>query len=197
MGTGLLFIGFFFLFDFQIALKTAGSETVYAILDIFPDAIGWLLIFIGTLRARRHEIKFKPLVPASAVLFAVSVFTVLSETAFFGVFYPDGNPVLALRVAEVAIHLGELAFSFFLFRAVRALCKGKKEEKLVRASLNELIQIAAHGVLFVIYMALSFALPKSTVTSVIYYLEYLFWIAVVWYGAVTLIRCDLNLSAKA
>ena len=196
MGTGFLFVGFFFLFDFQIALKSAGSDTVYALLDIFPDVIGWILLLIGALRASRREKAFRPLVYGAAGLFLVSVFTLLSETAFFSVFYPGAAPVPGIRVLEFAVHFGELLFSFFLFRTLYAFCKAKKEEKMTRATLNEQIQIVAHAVLYLAYLVLSFVLPKSVVTSVFFYLEYLFWIAVVWYGAATLIRCDLNLSVK-
>ena len=47
MGFGFLFLGVMFLFDSQIALTESDSGALYGIVDLFPDVIGWILLFFG------------------------------------------------------------------------------------------------------------------------------------------------------
>ena len=191
-------LGFFFLFDVELFLTSKEGSAPYACLNLFPDVIAWLLMAAGLWILCRKHPHFKPLRFAASVHFFLSVFTLLTETAFFSVFYRmEGEypeKILFLEIFEYALRVTEFIFCLHLFGQVRLLCGEEKDDKLARACRLEERFIAAHFVLFAASAVLSFLPVPAIVSAVADRLQYLFWILVIWYGGITLIRCDLRLS---
>ncbi len=191
-------LGFFFLFDAETYLRAGQGSAPYAVLDLFPDVLAWLLMAAGLWILCREHPHFKPLRFAASVHFFLSVFTLLTETAFFSVFYRmEGEypeKILFLEIFEYALRVTEFIFCLHLFGQVRLFCGEKEDEKLVRACRLEEGFILTHFILFAAAIVLKYLPLPAAVPAVADRLQYLFWILVIWFGGITLIRCDLRLS---
>ena len=197
-GFFFLGLGFFFLFDAEVFLRASQGSVPHAVLDLFPDALGWLLLAVGLWALCKEHLHYRPLLTASVIHFFFSVFTLLTETAFFSFFYriEDGYPerILFLEILEYALRVTEFIFSLHLFGQTRITCGLKKNEKLTRACKTEERFILIHFVLFAAAILLKYLPLPAVVPAVADRLQYLFWVLAIWFGGITLIRCDLNFS---
>ena len=198
MGFGALFLGFMFLYDFQIALRHTGMDNAYAIVDIFPDVIGWILIFVGLRALAKKAENFKKIRFATILLFVLSLFTLAKDTAFYSLFYSaQGSQTFAGEALDMSVHLVELAFIYVFFQETSNLCHKKGEDRLSGA--HALIPRVAlvEGGLFLIarlgrFVSLSGYL--AAVVNVISRLDYLFLVFLIWYGTICLLRALFRLS---
>lgn len=201
MKRGFFFLGFgfYFLFDLEVLLRHAGGEAPYAVLDLFPDVLAWLLMGIGLFFLTRKYAEVKSLRNAAVVHFALSVFTLLSETAFFAFFFtadPDGaERILAMEIFEYALRVTEFIYCVHLFDRIRLIALNRENEpKLASACKTECIFIAAHFAVFAASIILKYVPASGTAARVADWLQYLFFLLVIWFGGITLIRCDLKMS---
>lgn len=193
MGFGALFIGFMFLYDFQVVLKSSGMT-----LDIFPDLIGWILICIGLIRLTSHQKEFHNLKKSSFFFLLLSVFTLLKETLFASAFYlPSGEQVLAGTVVDFCLHLFELVFIFLFFRKLSVMCRRQKEDRLAfhhgvipRLALTEGILYCISKIAFLFPSAMN----VSSLFIIVSRLDFMFTVFLIWYGAILLLRCEFKLS---
>ena len=81
MGFGPVSIGFMLLFDLQTALSHESGGQVYAVIDIFPNVLGFILLFWGLFRLTKEDRAFLPLRNASLAMLFFSVFSLLKDTA--------------------------------------------------------------------------------------------------------------------
>ena len=192
MGFGALFLGFMFLYDFQIGLRASESEGAYALLDIFPDAIGWILLFFGLRRLCKKSDSFSFLKKSTLFFLVLSVFSLVKETLLFSVFYSkNGIQVFAGECFDVCEHLLTLAFIWLLFQKTAPLCRKYGEDRLSQSHLLVPRIALVEAVLFVLVMIARFLpLPQSanSYINVISRLDFLFWVFLIWYGTVTLFR---------
>ena len=195
MGFGAMFLGFMFLYDFQLGLRAPGSEEAYALLDIFPDFIGWILLFFGLRTLAKKEVSFTFLKYASLFFLALSLFSFTKETLLFSSFYVSGKSgltqVFAGECLDVCEHFLTLAFIFLLFRKTASLCREKGEDKVAfQHDLTCRVSVI-EGVLYAVAL-LARLLPQSekgkAAASVISRLDFLFWVLLIWFGAIALFR---------
>ena len=198
MGFGALFIGFMFLYDFQIGLRASEGASAYAILDIFPDAIGWILLFAGlTVLAKKFD-SFRFLRNTTVFFFVLSVFSLVKESFLFSVFYSsEGVQILAGECFDVCEHFLTLGFIYLLFQKTAPLCRKYGEDKLSRS--HELMPRIAlvEGALFACIFAFRFLPLTNNVLpymNVISRLDFLFWVFLIWYGTITLFRSLRRIS---
>lgn len=196
MGFGFLFIGFMLLYDFEIGL-VAGGGASYLLLDIFPDVLGFLLLFLGLRKLCQKGEDFAFLKKATLFLFPLSVLMLLKGTLFFSVFYGEaGKASLAATALDACMRLLKLAFTYLLFQKTSAMTFRLGEPKL-SSHHGFLPRIAlVDGVLYLAATALRNFAPDgfATVTATLVTLELLFWVFLVWFGAICLFRCVLRLS---
>ena len=196
MGFGFLFIGFMLLYDYEIVLAADGVG--YLALDIFPDVLGFLLLFLGLRKLCRKGEDFAFLKKASLFLLPLSVLMLVKGTLLFPAFYDaaTGKMGLAATALDVCMRLLKLAFTYLLFQKTAAMAFRLGEPKL--SSHHGLIPRIAmvDGVLYLASTALRTFAPQSllTLTSTVTILELLFWVLLVWFGAICLFRCVLRLS---
>ena len=197
MGFGPLFVGFAFLFDFQLGLRHPGEETAYAMLDIFPDVIGWLLIFWGLARLAKKAEEFAFLRNSALFFLVLSLFTLAKDTVFFSAFYTENVQCFAGEAVDFCVHLLELGFIALLARRCAALCRKKGEDKIA-LSHAALPGIAlCEGILFAIARSSRFlSLPAGalSVVRVVSMLDYVFLVFLVWFGAIALFRTMLRVT---
>ncbi len=194
MGLGFLFLGFMFLFDFETALSHADSAEVYMLIDIFPDVIGWVLILIGLFLYARKHAEFASLKVFAFPMLAVSVFTLLAGTLWYPVFYTGGMRIAFLSYLAHAVHFAELVFSFLLFLKLQPICEKEKEPKLASSCRLMRTFVVTEGILYLLSFVLRLALTSAKVAILAQRLDYLFWVLVIWFGAILLLRSDLKLS---
>ncbi len=198
MGFGALFLGFMFLYDFQIGLRGSDGEGAYAILDVFPDAIGWILLFVGLNILSKKFDSFRFLRNTTAFFFVLSLFSLVKESFLFPVFYSqEGKQVFAGECFDVCEHLLILGFVYLLFQKTAPLCRKYGEDKLSRS--HELVPRIAlvEGVLYSFISVMRFfPLPDGVLpyVNVISRLDFLFWVFLIWYGTITLFRSLRRIS---
>ncbi len=198
MGFGAMFLGFMFLYDFQIGLRASESEGAYALLDIFPDAIGWCLLFFGLRALAKKFDSFQFLKNSTVFFFVLSLFSLAKETFLFSVFYtPEGRQIFAGQCVDACEHFLTLGFIYLLFQKTAPLCRKYGEDKLSQ-SHQLLPRIAlVEGILFALILVLKlFPLPQDMLSyvSVISRLDFLFWVFLIWYGTITLFRSLRRIS---
>ncbi len=198
MGFGSLFLGFMFLYDFQIALRHTGMDGAYAMIDIFPDAIGWVLLFLGLGTLSKKAEGFEQIRKAPVLFFVLSLFTLAKDTLFFSVFYSEqGRQIFAGRALDVSVHLLELAFIYVLFRQTARFCRKQGEDRLSGAhALMPRIALVEGGLYLLTRLVRLLPVPVSftAVANVISRLDYLFLVFLIWYGTICLLRSLFRLS---
>ena len=134
MGFGFLFLGVMFLFDSQIALTESDSGALYGIVDLFPDVIGWILLFFGLNALGKKESGFALLRRSALILLVLSLVSLAKDTLFFSSFYEVGNGKqgFAGNLLDDFEHLATLFFLFVLYRKTSYVCHVRGEEKLSR-----------------------------------------------------------------
>jgi len=198
MGFGSMFLGFMFLYDFEVALSGAGGAVPRAVVDIFPDPIGWILLFFGLWKMSKKYSDFIFLKQASVFLFAFSLLGVLKNTVLFSTFFTEkGIQNFAGESLDFVEHLFTLGFVWLLFQKTSVLCRKKGEDKLSSAH-GMLPRIAmTEGILYVLGFALTkIPLSESVRPAVVILsrLDFLFWVFLIWFGVVSLIRALIRLS---
>ena len=86
MGFGPIFLGIMFLFDAQAGLRAADGS-VHMMLDLFPDLVGWLLLFRGLTVLSEWEKAFLPLKRPAFLMGMLAAFSLAKDTILFPYFY--------------------------------------------------------------------------------------------------------------
>lgn len=198
MGFGALFLGIMFFYDVPIFLSHSSSEAAYIALDIFPDAIGWILFFFGLRALSQKAEGFERLRFAPLFGLAFSVLSLLKDTLFFSSFYTveekNVQQIFAGISFDVCLRILEMGFLVLLFSKTAKVCKEKKEDKIASAHQMCTRIAVAEGILFVLSSLLgAFGLLPSIV-PVISGLENLFMVFLVWFGAISMVRAELRIS---
>ncbi len=197
MGFGALFLGFMFLYDFQVGLRHTGAQEAWAMLDLFPDCIGWCLLFFGLNRLAKKEKKFENLRLFSIFFLVLSLFTLAKDTLLYSAFYTESVQNFAGEAVDFCVHLLELAFIVLLFRQTAPFCRKYGEDKLALSHSNVPRIAAAEGFLFVLArLGRLFAFSDSllSIWNVISVLDFIFTVFLVWYGTIALFRALMRIS---
>jgi hypothetical protein len=199
MGFGAMFLGFMLLFDFQSALRVPGSQEVYAILDLFPDPLGWLLLLIGLNTLSKKDGRFLFLKKCTYVFLPLSLMTFSKDMFLTSWFYsPDGRTqCFAGIMIEAAEHIMVLGFCYFLFRELSDFSFRNGEDKLSRFHALVPRLAVTRGLFFSVTLVAQFFTMTGTVAqtfTVISLLSYLFWVCLIWVGTIALVRSLIRLS---
>lgn len=198
MGFGPMFLGFLFLYDFQTGLRTPGSQEAYALLDLFPDPIGWLLLLVGLTALRKREASFGDLRNACFFFLGFSLLTFAKDTFFFSWFYtPQGVQNLAGELVDVCEHIFTLAFVWLLFRKTAKFVFRNGEDKLSRFHGIVPSLAVGEGILYgVSLLGRALFLPGTAkaIFTVLSRLDFIVWVCLIWVGAIALVRAMLRLS---
>ena len=195
---GALFCGVMFFFDFQIALRGEG-ESVHAVLDLFPDPVGVLILLGGIFYLASREKRFASLRVPVLVLLPCSVFITLKNTLFFSTFYTvDGTQNGIGQASDLVMHLVKLVFLILLLSVSAGTCRDREENLLASRFVTARHLCVVQGVLMLAQRLLTLVLPETakTVLGVLSLVAYLFWIALLWLCVITLVRMMLRLSLK-
>lgn len=200
MGFGALFLGIMFLYDFPITLAKSGGDA-YIALDIFPDFVGWILLFFGARALAKHvkgleKLRFLPL-----FMLALSLFSLAKDTLLFSSFYrvtEEGvRQVFAGVALDVCTRILEMLFFMGLFGASATLCRKKGEDKLSAShSMTRRIALVEAVLFGVSRIGLVLPLTKemSQVFTVLSQLDNLFMVFLVWYGAIAMVRALVRIT---
>ena len=199
MGFGAIFLGIMFLYDFPIPVGKDGIA--YMAPDIFPDLIGWILLFFGVRALAKNaagldKLRFFPL-----PMILLSVLSILKETLWFSDFYSYAENQITQNLAGVSIdvctRLLEMVFLVLLFRRSAVFCRKKGEDKL--SNSHQMVPRIAivEGVLFALsHIGLMLPLTKemADVFNVVSQLDNLFMIFLVWYAAIAMVRALIRVT---
>ena len=196
---GAFFIGAMFFFDFQIALR-GEDGSVHAILDLFPDVLGVLILAAGVFYLSARKKLFSDLRIPVLVFFPFSVFTSLKHTLFFSSFYaPDGGQNTAGEIGDLVVHLLKIALLFLLLSDAYRLCFEKGEKRVAAQCLTARRLGVAQGVLYLADRLLPLVFPalaETDTAGVLSLVSYLFWIAFIWICVIALARMMLRTSPR-
>lgn len=199
MGFGAIFLGIMFLYDFPIPV---GKERIaYMAPDIFPDLVGWILLYFGVSALAKYakgleRLRFVPLPMA-----VFSVLSLLKETLWFSNFYVFEENRITQNFAgisfDVCMRLFEMAFLVYLFRCSAVFCRKKGEDKLsvTHATVPKIAIFEA--VLFAVsHIGLIVPLTKemTSVFNVLSSLDNLFMVFLVWYAAIAMVRALIRVT---
>lgn len=196
MGFGPLFLGLMFLFDAQMGLRAADGS-VHMIVDIFPDIIGWILIFYGLVTLTRKAPDFEAMKKPVVFLALLSVLSLSKDTLLYPHFYTAaGAQRLPGEVFDFCDHLLTLAFLYFLFQKMVPLARKYGEDKLAVHHRTIPTVVLAEGVCHVASRFLQIlpveALKKTGL--IISRLDYLFWVFLIWFAVITMVRSMIRIS---
>lgn len=198
MGFGALFLGIMFLYDAPIFLAHSSSEAAYIALDIFPDAIGWILFFFGIFTLSKKADGFEKLRFFPFFMLGLSVLSLLKETLFFSSFYTVAEKSVQQSFAGVAFDVClralEMGFLVLLFFKTAKVCRAKKEHKIASAHEMSARVAIVEAVLYVISSLFSAFGLLPSLTPVLLMLENLFMVFLVWFGAISMVRAMLRVS---
>lgn len=198
MGFGAMFIGFMFLYDFQMGLRAPGSEEAYALLDIFPDVLGWLLLFWGIYRLSQRKEMFLSLKAIALFMTVFSVFTLVKDTFLFDWFFsPKGEQNATGLLLDGCEHFFTLVFVWLLFQKTQVLCRKCGEDKLSRFHAIVPRIAVTEGALFLLSALLRLLPLQGTavaVAQIISRLDFLFWVFLVWFGTIALFRAMVRID---
>jgi hypothetical protein len=198
MGFGALFLGIMFLYDVPIFLAHSSSEAAYIALDIFPDAIGWILFFFGLRSLSKKAEGFEKLRFVPLFMLVLSLLSLLKDTLFFSSFYTmsekNVQQIFAGISFDVCLRVLEIGFLVLLFSKTAKVCKKSKEEKIASAHGMSARIAIVEGILFVISSLLGAFGQLPSVVPVLSGLENLFMVFLVWYGAISMVRAMLRVS---
>lgn len=199
MGFGAIFLGIMFLYDFPIPVGKDG--VAYMAPDIFPDLIGWILLFFGVRTLAKNaagldKIRFFPL-----PMILLSALSILKETLWFSAFYTYAENQITQNLAGVSIdvctRLMEMTFLVLLFRRSAVFCRKKGEDKL--SNSHQMVPRIAivEGVLFTlsrIGLVLPLTKEMADVFNVLSQLDNLFMIFLAWYAAIAMVRALIRVT---
>lgn len=199
MGFGAIFLGIMFLYDFPIPIGKGG--VAYMAPDIFPDLIGWILLFFGVSSLAKHAKGLDRLRFVPVPMLAFSVLSLLKETLWFNRFYTLTENRISQSLAGVSLdvctRLLEVAFLVLLFRSSAAFCRKKGEDKL--SSSHQMTQRIAlvEGMLYAV-SRIGLVLPLTAEMERVFYvltqLDNLFAVFFVWYAAIAMVRALMRIS---
>jgi len=199
MGFGSIFLGIMFLYDFPIPV---GKDNVaFMALDIFPDFIGWILLFFGVsaLAKKAQGLDKVRLIPLPMILF--SVLSLLKDTLWFSTFYSVAEKSITQNFAgvsfEVCLRLFEMTFLVLLFRASAAFCRKKGEDRLSNAHMTVPRIAIVEGVLYSVSrigVVLPLTREMANVFTVLSQLDNLFAVFLVWYAAISMVRALIRVT---
>ncbi len=198
MGFGAIFLGIMFLYDFPITV--AGSDSYFAF-DIFPDLIGWILLYFGVKKLSQKAEGLEKVRRMPLFMFLLSLFSLAKDTVFFSAFYTVSDGAVSQNFAgiavDVCIRLLEAAFLMGLFSASARFCRKKGEDKLSNFH-NMTRRIAlVEAVLFAV-SRLGVLLPLSgemkNAFFVLSQLDNLFMVFLVWHGAIAMVRALIRVT---
>lgn len=196
MGFGPLFLGLMFLFDAQAGLRT-GDGSVYMMIDLFPDVLGWLLMFRGLVTLSRKAPSFEKLKKPAGFLGLLSVFSLAKDTVLYSRFYTAaGIQKTPGEIFDFCDHLLILAFIYFLFKKMVPLARKYGEDKLAVHHRTIPTVVVAEGVCFVLAKILPLIPAEEFAKAglVVSRLDYLFWIFLIWFAVITMVRSMLRIS---
>lgn len=198
MGFGAMFLGFMFLYDFQLGLRLPGSDSAYAMLDVFPDPVGWILLLVGLGTLSKKAEGFELLKKSTFFFLPLSILTFVKDTFLFSSFFsPQGEQSVAGSLVDLCEHLLILGFVYVLFQKTSALCRKKGEDKLSRFHALLPRFALTEGVLFLLSTLLRYLpLPQGVLAAslVLSRLDFLFWVVLIWLGAIALVRALVRVS---
>ena len=199
MGFGAIFLGIMFLYDFPISIGKDGVAVMAP--DIFPDVIGWILLFFGVsaLAKKAEGLEKLRFVPLPMVLF--SALSLLKETLWFSSFYTFSENQITQGFAgisfDVCIRLAEMTFLVLLFRSSAVLCRKKGEDKLSNSHLMVPRIAVVEAVLFAVSrigLVLRLTKEMENVFNVLSQLDNLFMVFLVWYAAIAMVRALIRVT---
>ena len=198
MGFGAIFLGIMFLYDAPIFLSHSSSEGAYIALDIFPDAIGWILLFFGVNALSKKASGLEKLRFAPLFMILFSVLSLLKDTLFFSSFYRVAEKSVEQNFAgtsiDLCIRLLEMGFLILLFGQSAKFCKKCGEDKLSSAHAMTSRIAATEAILFAACSVLGILGEANGIVSVLSGLENLFMVFLVWFGAIQMVRAMLRIS---
>ena len=199
MGFGAIFLGIMFLYDFPIPVGKEGVP--YMAMDIFPDFLGWILLFFGVSALAKNAKGLDKLRFASLPMLLFSVLSLLKDTLWFFSFYTVSDQRITQNFAgvgfDVCVRLFEMAFLVLLFRASAVFCRKKGEDKLA-VSHNTVPGIAIfEGIVFAVSrigLILPLTEEMTKVFNVLSSLDNLFMVFLVWYAAIAMVRALIRVT---
>ena len=201
MGFLPISIGVMLLYDFPIGLSHTGSKEVYAVLDIFPDVLGFALILFGLIRLSKRGYECKREIVFASVMTLVSSFVFVKDVLLFRSFYSlDGeNGALentAGRYITFAQQVLILVFLVLLFRKLSSVLTDLDEPALARTNGRIPALALMDAAVYVLSFSLSFISGGlfETAARAAQLLHMLLWILIVWYGGISLLRASLRLN---
>lgn len=196
MGFGPLFLGLMLLFDTQAGLRAADGS-VYMMVDIFPDILGWILIFFGLRTLSKKAPSFETLKKPVAFLGVLSVFSLAKDTVLYSSFYTAaGAQKTAGEAFDFCDHILTLVFLYFLFSKMVPLARKYGEDKLAVHHRTIPTVVVAEGVCHVLSRVLQI-LPVEELKKagqIVSRLDYLFWIFLIWFAVITMVRSMIRIS---
>lgn len=196
MGFGPLFLGLMFLFDAQAGLRAADGS-VYMMIDLFPDILGWLLMFWGLVTLSKRAPSFEKMKKPAAFLGLLSVFSLAKDTVLFTRFYTAaGMQKIPGEIFDFCDHLLTLAFMYFLFKNMVPLARKYGEDKLAVHHRTVPTVVIAEGAFFVLAKILSLISTDQIAKAgvIVSRLDYLFWIFLIWFAVITMVRSMIRIS---
>ncbi len=199
MGFGAIFLGIMFLYDFSIPVGKGGAA--YMAPDIFPDVIGWILLFFGVsaLAKKASGLDKIRIIPLPMAM--LSVLSLLKETLWFSAFYTYAENRITQNFAgvsiDVCIRLMEMAFLILLFGRSAVFCRKKGEDRLSNSHQTVPRIALVEGVLFAlsrIGLVLPLTKEMEGVFNVLSQLDNLFMIFLVWYAAIAMVRALIRIT---
>lgn len=199
MGFGAIFLGIMFLYDFPILVGKDG--VAYMAPDIFPDLVGWILLFFGVRALAKNAAGLDKLrwFPLPMMLF--SALSLVKETLWFTSFYTYAENQITQNLAGVSIdvcmRLLEMSFFVLLFRRSAVFCRKKGEDKLSNSHQTVPRIAVVEGVLFAlsrIGLVLPLTEEMAKVFNVLSQLDNLFMIFLVWFAAIAMVRALIRIT---
>lgn len=201
MGFGAIFLGIMFLYDFAIPISHSNLSTAYMALDIFPDFIGWILLFFGLKSFSKKTSGLETLRYVPIPMFVFSILTLLKDTIWFSAFYKVEESRISQGFAgvsvEICVRLLEVAFLILLFSVSGAFCKQKGEDKLSLSHETTRRIAMVEGVSFTLSrlgMMLPLTGTAKSIFSVLFSLDELFFVFLIWHAAIGMVRCLMRIS---
>lgn len=199
MGFGAIFLGIMFLYDFPIPV---GKEKIaYMAPDIFPDLIGWILLYFGVSALAKHAKGLERLRFAPLPMAVFSVLSFLKETLWFSNFYTFEENRITQSFAgvgfDVCMRLLEMAFLVLLFRSSAVFCRKKGEDKVsvTHATVPRIAMLeAALFAISRIGVVLPLTKEMTNVFNVLSSLDNLFMVFLVWYAAIAMVRALIRVT---
>lgn len=194
MGFLPISLGVMLLYDLQVALTHPSGE-VYAVVDIFPTFLGFVLILWGLVRLSKRGTDCKREITIAGCLTLLSAFVLIKDTALYGYFYSDGIENDVGQCIGFCQHLLILGFLVLLFRKTGSVLASLDEEKLARSHGRMTVFALMEGVVYFLCFALTLTSREGfwdAAYKVTRILDMLLWIILVWFGGIIQLRASLR-----